>query len=144
MTWSRPCPADNCPAPVHRETERWWWRCTTALAAEAPAPAETLWWVHLGTTTTATPSVLPVSLALEKTASRIHQLDCKKMVALQLYGTQDVNHETRYWSDLNLDLDFCYIKKVTASHTRYWRWAWSWSQCTGSQPAGDCKSSTRR
>jgi len=24
------------------------------------------------------------------------------------------------------------------------RWARSWSRCTGSQPAGDCKSSTRR
>jgi len=24
------------------------------------------------------------------------------------------------------------------------RWAWSWSRCTGSQPAGDHKSSTRR
>jgi len=24
------------------------------------------------------------------------------------------------------------------------RWARSWSRCTGSQPAGDCKSFTRR
>jgi len=24
------------------------------------------------------------------------------------------------------------------------RWAWSWSWCTGSQPAGDRKSSTQR
>jgi len=23
-------------------------------------------------------------------------------------------------------------------------WAWSWSRCTGNQPAGDYKSSTRR
>jgi len=24
------------------------------------------------------------------------------------------------------------------------RWAWSWSRCTGSQPAGNCESSTWR
>jgi len=35
-------------------------------------------------------------------------------------------------------------KKVKPSHTRTERWTRSWSRCSGSQPAGDRKSSTRR
>jgi len=34
--------------------------------------------------------------------------------------------------------------KVKASHTRQQAWGQSWSQCTGSQPTGDRKSSIRQ